>query len=354
MKEFKVSADQRDQRLDKYIKRILKEAPSSFVYKMLRKKNIKLNDGKADGTEIVKEGDVVRFFLSDETFEKFSGGRFASKADGVAAEKAESTAQGRNAAANGAGSANLYVDACERLAKKISVLYEDDQILLAVKPAGVLSQKAKPEDISLNEWFAGYLIKNGQADMQSLQRFTPSICNRLDRNTSGIVICAKTYLAGRTMAKLLRGRDLHKYYYMVVKGCMEPRQGEITGYLVKSEASNQVFVRQQGTASEYACTRYQTKQISPDKKLSLVEAELVTGKTHQLRAHLACKGHPILGDMKYGDAAFNRAYVTKGVRSQMLHCVRVTFPTLSEPEFAKISGRTFTCDAPRVFTTLMR
>ena len=157
MKQICVQEREADQRLDKLLFRYLKEAPKSFVYKMLRKKNITLNGKKADGSERVQAGDMIRMFLSDETYEKFSGKQ-------------------------GAGEIS-YPTAC------LDIIYEDEHILLINKPAGMLTQKAEPGDVSLNEYMLGYLQQSGQWDEETSAGVRPSVCNRLDRNTSGIVIC---------------------------------------------------------------------------------------------------------------------------------------------------------------------
>ena len=161
MKQFTISPNESGQRFDKYLKKLLSNASGSFVYKMLRKKNITLNDHKADGTEKLASGDQVKLFLSDETFEKFSGG-----------EQANSEYEAVKA-----------VDA-----SRLKVVYEDADVLIINKPSGMLSQKAVPEDISANEYILSYLIRKGELTEEQWKTFRPSICNRLDRNTSGLLI----------------------------------------------------------------------------------------------------------------------------------------------------------------------
>lgn len=314
------------QRFDKYLHKLLPEAGSSFLYKMLRKKNIVLNNKKADGSEKVADGDVVSIYFSDETLQKFMG---------------KTTVNSHEAA--------------YQKYKNIQVLYENEHVLLADKPAGVLTQKATPGDISLNEWLIGYLLAQKEITEEELQTFKPSVCNRLDRNTSGIVLCAKSIYGAQMLGELLQTRDLHKFYRLYVKGTLTEEK-TIEGYLIKNEKTNKVMILPKGKANSnekaidkaaYIKTRY--VPIRQEKDKTLVEVELITGKSHQIRAHLASIGHPLLGDYKYGDARFNDIYKKKyQVSSQLLHAYRVVFPKLEE-RFADISEKTFEAPMPEIF-----
>ena len=327
------------QRFDKYLHRILPNAGSGFLYKMLRKKNITLNDRKADGSEKLAEGDCVKIFFAQETLDKFMG-------------KVSSLQE--------------YRKAYETLSD-ISVIYENAHILIAGKPAGVLSQKADKTDLSLNEWLIGYLLEKGGTSDGELALYKPSVCNRLDRNTSGMVLCAKNLKGAQLLSGLLRDRILHKYYQLYVKGAIEDTQ-LIEGCLYKDAKRNKVTIKPVPDASDhggspetadgkqddkgavesgYIQTRYTPLRLEADK--TLLEVELLTGKSHQIRAHLASIGHPLLGDYKYGDRAWNEEYRQKyGVQSQLLHAYKVVFPPL-EPPFADLSGRTFFCELPEIF-----
>ena len=297
MKLITVHKQEEGQRLVKLLGAYLKEAPNSFFYKMLRKKNITLNGKKADGTEKLKCGDEIRLFLSDETYEKFAG----------------------------------KVQPKEKFPMaKLNIVYEDSNVIFINKPAGMLSQKSVPSDVSLNEYLLGYLEKSEQWKQEESKAFRPSVCNRLDRNTSGMVICGKSMAGLQQMAALLKDRSLHKYYLCLVKGVMTEGQ-HLEGYLLKDENSNQVKIFQKETeGAAHIITEYEP--LYTEGETTLLKVTLVTGKSHQIRAHLSSIGHPIIGDPKYGDRKVNAFFrETHGIKNQMLHAWKLTFPELAEP-----------------------
>lgn len=310
MKECIINKNEAGQRLDKFLGKYLNQAPSSFYFKMLRKKNIVLNDKKACGNEKLKLGDSVKLYLSDETIQKFSG-LSIQQADG-----------------------------------NLDITYEDSHILLINKPVGMLSQKAQKEDTSLVEHIISYLLKSGQLKEEELFTFRPSICNRLDRNTSGLIVAGKSLMGLQTMAELFKSRSLKKYYRCLVKGEVSKAQ-HIKGYLVKEEHKNKVSIKESGEASTFIETEY--RALARNKEFTLLEVHLITGRTHQIRAHLASKHFPIIGDYKYGDSAVNQKFKEAyGVQSQLLHAYRIEFMEI-EGELKALSHKQFKAPLPQPF-----
>ncbi len=312
MKVLVVTQNEAGQRLNKLLSKYLNLAGTGFIYKMLRKKNITLNNRKCDGSEKLKEGDEIRLFLSDETIEKFS---------------------------------QVQVQNVKK--KALDIIYEDQHILLINKPAGMLSQKARETDESLVEYMTDYLLKSGSLTREDLKTFRPSVCNRLDRNTSGLVVAGKSLPGLQIMSAVLKDRSIHKYYYCVIKGSLAKKQ-TIEGYLLKDERTNQVRICETPvTESLPIVTIYEP--VSEYDGYTLLKVTLVTGRTHQIRAHLASIGCPLVGDVKYGDHHVNEeARKRFGICHQMLHSFQVEFPPLPKP-LAYLSGRSFTAPLPREF-----
>lgn len=322
MKEIVVTAMEAGQRLDKLLARYLKEAPKSFLYKMLRKKNITLNGKKADGSEKVKEADRIRLFFSEETLAKFTG-----------TEKA------------GLAMQEEFPDT------KLDIIYEDENVLLINKPAGMLSQKAGRQDVSLVEYVIGYLLRSGSITRENLDYFRPSVCNRLDRNTSGIVAAGKTIAGLQELSRMFRDRAMHKYYRCLVKGELK-ESCRLSGYLVKDEKRNQVRIsREKQPDSQPIETEYMP--VRTGNGLTLLEVKLITGRSHQIRAHLASVGHPIVGDTKYGDEKVNERFFREyGLKYQLLHSYRMELPKLSGA-LENLSERVFLAKLPDYFQRIL-
>lgn len=319
MREFQINHNEAGQRFDKYLKKLLSNAPGSFVYKMLRKKNITLNGKKADGTEKLVAGDNVKLFLADDTFEKFAKG----------------------------AAANVEYQSLKTLSgTELEVVYEDEDILVINKPAEMLSQKAVPTDVSANEYILHYLIEKGELTEEMMRTFKPSICNRLDRNTSGLLIAGKTLKGLQEMASSLKERTVQKYYRCIVKGEVR-KDAYIKGWLIKDEKTNKVTIfkdKPDGKLAEAAqAIETEYRIVKASGGYTELEVHLITGRSHQIRAHLASIGHPIVGDTKYGDKGVNARFAKDvHVKSQLLHAYRMVFEDGKEivadcgSEFAKV------------------
>ena len=236
------------------------------------------------------------------------------------------------------------------------ILYEDEHVLLVNKPAGVLSQKADINDISLNEMAIDYLLRTGRTSTQQLQLLRPSVCNRLDRNTSGIVAVGKTHQGLRQLTELFRERDIHKEYLCLVCGKID-HGDTLHAWWEKDTAGNQAHISLSREDGEFSGKEIITK-IDPIRSrtddngntVTLLKILLITGRSHQIRAHLSAIGHPVIGDEKYGNSAVNRYYRRAyGVMSQLLHAFQITFPKQMEAPMEKLAGMTVTAPLPKVF-----
>ncbi len=315
MQTRSVTPNESGQRLDKLLTKILNQAPKSFIYKMLRKKNITLNGKKADGSEKLSVGDEITLWLSDETIDKFSQNTIT------------------------------------RVQTHLDILYEDPDILVINKPVGILSQKAAPQDISVNEEILSYMLDSGQAAEEDFKSFRPAACHRLDRNTSGVLIAGKSMQGLQDMSQLIRERKVGKYYCCLVCGQVN-KGASVEGYLVKDPEKNMVRVLTEGSSrSDYIKTVYEP--LTSNGQMSLLWVHLITGRSHQIRAHLASVGHPIAGDPKYGNPRENhRLFEKYRLKYQLLHCIQMTMPT-DTLRLTKISGKTFTAPLSGKFKDIL-
>ncbi len=289
MRTETINKNDGNQRLDKYMSKRFKTMPQSLLYKYIRNKCVKVNGIRAKENTVVMAGDEITYYISDEFF---------------APKKADFKA----------------------LEPTLRVVYEDENILIADKPAGVSVQPdEKQENNTLIDNIKAYLYRKGEYNPDEERSFAPALCNRIDRNTAGLVLSAKNAQALRIMNDIVKERDIEKTYLAAVHGIPEKKQDKITLFLEKDENENMVKVRRtQGKDAKTAITAY--KVIAQAQGLSLLEIKLITGRTHQIRATFAYLGHPLLGDGKY---AVNKDDRKKGYTYQQLcsYVVKFVFKT---------------------------
>ena len=351
MQSVTIGNNQAGQRFDKFLRKYMPEAGTSFLYKMLRKKNITLNGKKAEGKEMLAVGDKVCFFFSDETFAKFTGTKPAGTSPkGSTIKKPFETTE------------DISYKKAYASIKGIEVLYEDDNVLILNKPAGVLTQKAAPTDLSLNEWLIGYLLETKALNEEDLHTFHPSVCNRLDRNTSGIVLCGKSLAGSQALSRVIKDRTVQKFYRTICVGTL--REDKILdGYLRKDTKTNKVSVvtsspvGANGTSKNADISPIKTAYhpLSSTKDYTLLEVELITGRTHQIRAHLASIGHALIGDYKYGIRSVNdRLKKQYSLEAQLLHAYKIVFPQGETGILSILNGREIIAPCPALFKKIQQ
>ena len=287
MKEFIIEKNDADTRLDKFVSKAVPSLPSNLIQKYIRLKRIKVNSSRAKPDARLALGDVVSMYLNDEFFENSRSKKAVPKLN----------------------------------ASFPNIIYEDENILLADKPAGISVHDDDFGGETLIAQILSYLSSKGEWNPEEENSFIPALCNRIDRNTSGIVIAAKNAEALRIMNDKIKNRELSKYYLCVVSGRLTPASGTLKGYIFKDAKQNRVYVRQNPCpGAKTAITKYKT--LKTNDRLSLVECELITGRTHQIRAQMANAGHPLIGDGKYGKNADNKAF---GMKHQALCSYKLVF-----------------------------
>ncbi len=293
MRELLIGKNDAGQRLDKFLTKAVKGLPVSLLYKYIRTKKIKVNGKRAEQNQQLCVGDHIALYIRDEFFD----------------------------------TPEKDTEALARIRPKLSIVYEDENILLLNKRPGVLvHEDTAGGENTLILHVKAYLFAKGEYDPAAEQSFSPALCNRIDRNTGGIVIAAKNAEALRVMNEKIKQNEISKFYLCAVKGKLPRSVDELRGYLKKDAAENQVRVSDRPIpGGKHIITRYRV--LAEKNGNSLLEVELVTGRTHQIRAHLAHIGHPLLGDGKYG---VNRAERGRGYKHQALYAVRLRFDFVND------------------------
>ena len=304
MRSYIIQKSEEGQTLEKYIQKLLVSAPMSFIYKLFRKNDVKVNGHHEDRKFVLSENDEVAVYIKEEQFEEFLK------------EKA--------------------FQANDRI--KDWIIYEDDNVLFVNKPKGLLVQKSAPQDESLDQLVCEYLMAKDEYDPNKEKAFQPGPAHRLDRNTSGMVVFGKNHQSLELLFELFKNHYLiNKHYLTLVVGQVEKDKGTIDAPLKKDEEKNMVFVSKNGKTAK---TVY--KLVKKYHDYSLLDVTLLTGRTHQIRVHMSYINHPIIGDSKYGDFDANRIFKQKyGLNTQFLHAYKIGFGDLPMP-LTNLSRKEFT------------
>lgn len=302
MKKLIIKHNDAGQRVDKFLGKAFPSLPQSLMYKAIRTKNIKLNRKRCQISDRLTEGDVLEIYLPDDVL-----------------------------------SEPMYRYDFLKASKNIEISYEDENILIADKKPGVLVHPDNDyQSDTLIARIHRYLYEKGEYNPDEENSFAPALVNRIDRNTGGLVIAAKTATALRILNQKMKDREIHKEYLCIVHGKVRPKEAVLTGYLVKNEEQNRVYIDSK-PSQDAKTIRTKYLVLAERNNLSLMHIDLLTGRTHQIRAHMASIGHPLLGDGKYGTNALNKG---TGYTKQALYSYRLTFEfTTDADELAYLDGK---------------
>ena len=322
MREFTINSNDAGQRLDKFIQKTIKGIPVSLMYKSIRTKKIKVNRKRAEERQILNLGDTVQMFLAEDLF-----------ADKVTDNELLT------------------------ITPKLDIIYEDENIILCEKAPGVLVHSGDGDGKTSGEGDAAdrntliyhiqaYLAQKGEYDPTEENSFAPALCNRIDRNTGGIVIGAKNAVALRAMNERIRDNKISKFYLCAIHGLPQKRSATLRDYLIKNNNTNTVKVlKNESRGAKEIITIYSVLDYNKSKNLSLAKIELVTGRTHQIRAHMSSIGHPLLGDGKYGSIEKDKRL---GYKHQALYAYKLVFGK-AEDELDYLNGKEFTAKTKNIY-----
>lgn len=308
MKTIIVNENDSGQRLDKFLGKYFKTMPKSLIYKGIRKKRIKLNGKKCEINHILNCGDKLDLYINDEFFE-------------VPDER---------------------VSFLKITEPKLKIVYEDENIILMDKKPGIIVHEDDNEKVNtLLNHMKAYLYQKGEYNPNDENSFVPALCNRIDRNTGGIVIGAKNAASLRLINEKIKSREIKKFYLCLICGKLEKKSGTLSGYLVKNEVQNRVYIHDTLQPNgKTILTKYRV--LKENRITSLVEVELLTGRTHQIRAHFASIGHPLAGDGKYGKNDINKQL---GMKTQALYSYKLKFDFSDTNALSYLNGKSFKVDS---------
>ncbi len=314
MLQLTVKKEESGQTLEKYVRKVLSEAPLSFIYKLFRKKDVKVNGHWQDKKYVLSEDEEVRIYITDEQLEEFKSQRQIKQYQDISSW----------------------------------IIYEDENVLLINKPRGVLVQKGNSNDEALDEMVVSYLSNKGEYHPSEINAYKPAPAHRLDFNTAGIVVFGKNIATLRELSDALNDKSVvSKRYLALVKGKIT-KGGEISATLVKNAKTGRVFVSDEGKPS---LTKYRVVKNIGD--YTLLEVELLTGRTHQIRVHMAYINHPVVGDSKYGDYELNKEIEEKyHFKDQFLIAYKLDFHNLNN-HLKYLSGKVFEIPLSKEFSDLL-